>query len=333
MENRLCCLMRPSQNLIITIEVKVKKMKTNKLNTNVTNSLPNRKKSCFIKLSALILGSVLSHSALAVDVAAGDYTALPAGTNLALAYYQTASRDELYAGGKKVDGDFSLASDVGILRGVHFMDIGGYIVDPQFLLPFGTLDASKDIAALGEESGVGDLILAATVWLVNKPKDNTYFGITPYVYLPTGTYDNEEGLNLGENRYKFVLQAGYITNLTEDISFDLVADVMLYGENDEFGAEKKTMEQEASFQLQAFLRYKMNPAWDFRVGLSQTFGGETEVNGTKMNDAAEVTKMSVGTTYFISPSIQLSATYGRDLSVENGFSEDNRLNLRVLKVF
>ena len=308
-------------------------MKPNKINMNATNSFPNRKKTSSIKLSALILGSVLSHSTFAVDVDAGDYTALPAGTNLAMLYYQDASRDELYSGGNKVAGDYSLASDVGILRGVHFTEIGGYIVDPQFLLPFGALDAGKDIAALGEESGVGDLILAATVWLVNKPKDNTYFGITPFIYLPTGTYDNKEGLNLGENRYKFALQAGYITNLTDDISLDLVADVMLYGENDEFGVTKQTMEQEASFQLQAFLRYKMNPSWDFRVGLSQTFGGETEVDGIKKDDAAEVTKMSVGSSYFISPSIQLSATYGRDLAVENGFSEDNRLNLRVLKVF
>jgi len=308
-------------------------MKPNKINMNATNSFPNRKKTSSIKLSALILGSVLSHSTFAVDVDAGDYTALPAGTNLAMLYYQDASRDELYSAGNKVTGDYSLASDVGILRGVHFTEIGGYIVDPQFLLPFGALDAGKDIAALGEESGVGDLILAATVWLVNKPKDNTYFGITPFIYLPTGTYDNKEGLNLGENRYKFALQAGYITNLTDDISLDLVADVMLYGKNDEFGATKQTMEQEASFQLQAFLRYKMNPSWDFRVGLSQTFGGETEVDGIKKDDAAEVTKMSVGSSYFISPSIQLSATYGRDLAVENGFSEDNRLNLRVLKVF
>ncbi len=308
-------------------------MNTNTIKTKICGYFSKKRKSRAVQLSSLVLATMLSHSALAVDVDAGDYTALPAGTNLALAYYQTASRDALYSGGNKVDGDFSLASDVGILRAVHFMDIGGYIVDPQFLLPFGTLDAGKDIAALGEESGTGDLILAATVWLVNKPEDNTYFGITPYIYLPTGTYDNEKGLNLGENRYKFVLQAGYITNLTDDISFDLVADVMLYGENDEFGANKATMEQEASFQLQAFLRYKMNPTWDFRVGLSQSFGGETEVNGAKMNDAAEITKMSIGTTYFITPSIQLAATFGRDLAVENGFSEDSRLNLRVLKVF
>ena len=259
-------------------------MKKNIINMNVTKSYPNRKKSSFIQLSALILGSSLSYSVLAADIDAGDYTALPVGTNLAILYYQNTSRDELYTGGNKVAGDYSLASDVGILRGVHFTEIGGYTVDPQFLLPFGQLDAGKDVAALGKGNGVGDLVLAATVWLVNKPKDNTYFGITPFLYLPTGKYDNGKSLNLGENRYKFVLQTGYITNLTDEISIDLAADVTLYGSNDEFGAAKDTMKQDASLQLQAFLRYKINPSWDLRVSFSQTFGGETEVNGTKMKN-------------------------------------------------
>lgn len=44
-------------------------------------------------------------------------------------------------------------------------------------------------------------------------------------------------------------------------------------------------------------------------------------------------KMSAGTTYFVTPPIQLSATFGSDLVVKNGFSEDKRLNLRILKVF
>ncbi|RJT22995.1 transporter, partial [Chakrabartia godavariana] len=31
--------------------------------------------------------------------------------------------------------------------------------------------------------------------------------------------------------------------------------------------------------------------------------------------------------------VQLLATYGRDISVRSGFRESNRLNLRLLKVF
>ena len=67
-----------------------------------------------------------------------------------------------------------LDSTVFILRGVHYMDIAGLTVDPQFLLPLGQLEGKGDTHALGKSGGAaGDLILAATVWLVNKPKSNT----------------------------------------------------------------------------------------------------------------------------------------------------------------
>lgn len=284
-------------------------------------------------VAALIMGSALCPSAHAIDVDAGDYTALPAGTNLGLLYYQNATRKELYANGNKVPINPRLDSDVGILRAVHFMDIGGYIVDPQFLLPFGSLKAKDGIAALGSASGTGDLILASTVWLVNQPKTDTYFGITPFLFVPTGSYDKNKALNLGENRWKFALQAGYITGLSDRVSLDLIADVTTYGNNNQFGATSQTMKQDLSYQYQAYLRYKVLPTWDLRFGVSHANGGETTVNGVASNDRTRTTKFSIGTAWFAAPTVQLMANYGRDSSVENGFKEGNRLNLRVLKIF
>lgn len=43
-----------------------------------------------VALAALLLSS---GSALAIEVEAGDYTALPAGTNLGLLYYQYATKN------------------------------------------------------------------------------------------------------------------------------------------------------------------------------------------------------------------------------------------------
>lgn len=37
--------------------------------------------------------------------------------------------------------------------------------------------------------------------------------------------------------------------------------------------------------------------------------------------------------WFPAKTVQLLATYGRDISVRSGFRESNRLNLRLLKVF
>lgn len=283
-------------------------------------------------VAVLLMGILLCPTAHAVDVDAGDYTALPAGTNLGLLYYQNATRKELYASGSKVPINPRLDSDVGILRGVHYMDIGGYIVDPQFLLPFGSLKAKNDISALGSGNGIGDLILAATVWF-NKPTSDTHFGITPFLFLPTGDYDKNKALNLGENRWKFTLQAGYITNLSEKVTLDLVGDVTIFGKNDEYGPTSATMKQDPSYQFQGHLRYKLQPTWDLRASLSHTTGGETKVNGVASNDKTKTTKFTIGTAWFAAPTLQLMANYGRDASVENGFKEENRLNLRVLKIF
>lgn len=285
------------------------------------------------KVAALLAVAFASCPTPALDADAGDYTALPAGTNLALVYFQHATRDEFYVNGNKAPGRNRLDSDVGILRGVHFMDLGGYIVDPQFVLPFGKLKAKDDLSALGDTSGVGDLILGATLWLVNKPTTNTYFGVTPWLYAPTGSYDKNRALNLGENRWRYVLQAGFITGLTDKLLLDLIGDVTWFGRNDDFGPTGATLKQRAMYEFQAYLRYQLTPTWDVRMGALHYSGGETEVNGVMQNDRTRTTKFTIGSAVFVTPKIQLIANYGQDGSVRNGLRENNRLNLRFLTVF
>lgn len=303
-----------------------------KLNNIKSIGQPQAGASC-LQVLALALGTLFASSASAFDVDAGDYTALPAGTTLAAVYYQHASRDALYANGDKLPGSNRLDSDVGILRGVHYMNVGGFIIDPQFLLPFGSLKGKDSLAALGQESGFGDLILATTLWLVNKPESSTYFGITPFLQLPTGDYDKNRALNLGENRWRLTLQGGYITPLADKLLLDVIGDVTVYGKNDDFGPSSAKMTQKAQYQLQTHLRYNLTPSWDVRLGLSYVAGGETEIDNVAQNNRQRTSKFTVGSGYFITPTLQFLANYGRDISVENTFREDNRFNLRLLTLF
>lgn len=282
---------------------------------------------------ALAASMLCASGASAMDVDAGDYTALPAGTTLAAVYYQNASRDALYADGHKQAGNNRLDSNVGILRGVHYLKVGGYIIDPQFLLPFGSLEGKGDLSGLGKESGVGDLILASTLWLVNRPESGTYFGLTPFLYLPTGSYDRNRALNLGENRWRLTLQGGFITPLADKLLLDVIGDVTYFGKNDDFGATSATLKQKAQYQFQTALRYNLTPSWDIRAGLSHVTGGETEVNNVSRDDRQRTTKFTVGSAYFVTPTLQFLANYGRDMAVDNGFREENRFNLRLLSLF
>jgi hypothetical protein len=238
--------------------------------------------------------------ARAVDVDAGDYTALPAGTKLFLAYYQHAQRNKLYSGGDQLPGSNKLDSDIGILRGVYFTEIGGHIVDPQFLLPFGQLKGKGDLSVLGSNSGVADLLLAATVWF-NPPGSKENFGITPFVWVPIGQYDRNQALNLGENRWKFALQAGWIKPLSDAVTMDVAADVTLFGKNDDFGPLGQTLKQKALFQLQGWLRYHLSPAADLRLGLSHSSGGKTEVDGVSQDNRSSSSTFSIGGAYFVGP--------------------------------
>lgn len=288
---------------------------------------------CRYSLTVTTVAALATGHAHALDVDAGDYTALPAGTNLALLYYQQASRDALYVDGRKAPLDAGLDSSVGILRAVHFADVADHRIDVQFLLPFGRLEARDDLSAMGSVNGLGDLILAGALWLLNDPDAGRYFGMTSYLFLPTGDYDHNKALNLGENRWKFVLQAGYITPISERVTLDVVGDVTVFGDNDALGATHATLAQKPLYQLQTFLRYHLTPQWDLRAGLSHAFGGETEIDGMDQDDRMRTTKASVGTAWFATPTVQVVFNYGRDLSVENGLREDQRFNLRLLKAF
>ena len=140
-------------------------------------------------------------------------------------------------------------------------------------------------------------------------------------------------LNLGENRWKYALQAAYTHGVVEKFTFDVAADVTAYGRNDKADAAGHDLTQQPTMQLQGFVRYAMTPAWDLRAGVSHVIDGETKLAGVSRHDEAHVTKIQLGTAAFVRTKTQLLATWGRDLKVDNGFKESSRINLRLLQLF
>lgn len=305
----------------------------------ISKRIPARARSavCAFNASTISAGALLltlTGNAQAIDVDAGEYTAaLPAGSNIGLLYLQHAERRSLYSDGHKVAIKAGLDSDVGILRAANYQQLGDYTINTQFLLPFGRLEGTRDNDSLGRTSGIGDLILASTLWLVNDPANNRYWGIAPYLFVPTGNYDRDRALNLGENRWKMTLQTGYVTGLTEKLSLDLTADVTLFGKNDDFTSQGLTLRQKPQWQAQTYLRYAVTPKLSVHVGASQLWGGETSVEGKSQNDEPNTSNLRVGGSYWITPKFQALLNYGQDLVVDNGFKEKQRLNLRLLWVF
>lgn len=286
------------------------------------------------KLRPLLLTALLpAVHANAVEVNPGDYEQYPIGATIGAIYYQHASTDSLYAQGHKASDNFNLTSDVSILRLLHVYALTDTLtIDPQFLLPFGHIKGSGDASALGSTSGIGDLILTAPLkWRLNEARDTLSVG--PYVYVPTGSYDKSDALNLGEKRWKFDLQSAYIKHFTEKWAMDLVADAIWYGDNTDFGAGSARLEQDVSYAAQIMGRYMPDATTTFGLGFGRTWGGETQVAGINQDDRLGTTNVRLTATKFVTPKDQLQMQLGRDLSVENGAREDLRMNLRYAHIF
>ncbi|MBL1268414.1 MAG: transporter [Halomonas sp.] len=271
--------------------------------------------------------------AQAAEVSPGDFEQYPAGSTIGLLYYQHATTNSLYADGSKASSDFNLTSDIGILRLLHVYELTGRLtVDPQFLLPFGQLSTSGAASPLGDASGLGDLTLAAAFkYRLNDARDIIAFA--PYISLPTGTYDNNDALNLGENRWKVELQSAYIKHFGEKWAADLVVDALWYGDNDDADDTSQRLEQDLSYSAQLMGRYNISPSTNISIGIGHRWGGETKLDGVRQDDKLDTTYFRLTGTTFVTPQDQLQAQLGRDLSVDQGVSEDFRLNLRYARIF
>jgi Putative MetA-pathway of phenol degradation len=274
-------------------------------------------------------------TAAAFDVDADDYAAgaFPAGTNVGLLYYQYGDYNALFSDGERVSpGD--LTTNIGILRAVHFVKIGPFTADPQFLLPFGAEQGSKNLSTLGSTGGAGDLILANTVWFYNDPKTNHYFGITPIIYVPTGTYSNRRPLNLGANRWEFVLQTGYYTPIiTKNFFLEMAADSSFFTNNGNYGPASQTLSEAPLVELQGWTRYFLTENFDIRAGVLYYVGGNESIDGVSQRNPERTVTFKAGFDWSVAPSWNVLADYVKDASNRNGVSEGNGVNFRLLKVF
>ncbi|SEG66563.1 transporter [Marinobacterium lutimaris] len=272
--------------------------------------------------AALAAGSMLlcqQAFAIAETVHPRDYIPAPAGVNLSVTYFDHRSGDDVYVDGDKVASNGDLEANAVIERLIHFTEIFGMPADPQIIIPVVDLD----VGIQGQDSsGVGDIFFGSTFWPVADDKNKQWFGITPFLYVPTGEYDKDQAVNVGANRYSFVLQAGYVKALTDNLYLDVIGEVQWYGDNDDF-LGNNTLAKDEAYRLSAMLSYDVSPAGYIWGRYAKQIGGEESLNGTTLADSKmDTDTASIGYTHWLNKSLQMQVEYTRDLSVDNGIAVD-----------
>lgn len=288
-----------------------------------------------LRTAIAIIAALLTVCACAVTVDGGDYGYMPHGSTLGVLYLQHFEGRDLYARGRKVSGDAKLSGDVTMLRGVWYRDWGDYGVVPQFLLPFGQVRTGGSLAGVNASNGAGDLLLVCAVHFIKDPTGRDAFSIAPWLWLPTGHYDKKNGLNpFAENRWKFALQIGRILKVSEKLSFEVIGDVQIHGDNNDFGAAGATLEQAPLRELQAHVRYfPASPTTYLGALVSHIEGGATRTGGAAQDDRQNLTKVLFSVGHFVSSDTQIIVSAGKDISIRTGIKEAARVNFRMLKLF
>ncbi len=253
----------------------------------------------------------------------GDYTALPAGTNLLLGYAQFPSADKVYANGNKVVDNLDLKLNAGILRYVHFMKLGDYIIDPQIIVPFGN---QKIGLSDTKTSGIGDVIFGGTLWTIADMAKGEHLGWSVFFTAPTGS-DKNQGFALSNNRWATDLQVGYIRRLSDKWTIDLIGETEFYQDQRDSKATKDML-----LQANGHLRYHISDATYVAATYRHAWGAKekldgAEIAGAKNNGTAMLTWAS-----FVDKQWQVQMQYTQDVKVEEG-PKISGVQARVLYVY
>ena len=282
---------------------------------NNTNYKKRQVMKSWNTLIRIVGGAVLAASVSSAHAAAtpdpGDYTALPAGTDLTMLYGQHLHGDQLYANGNKValPAELDLNLNLGLYRQVHFMKLGGYTIDPQFIIPFARQTTGFSGA---RSSGIGDIIVGGTLWTIADLPGGEHLGYSVFLTAPTGAAKTQ-GFAISDNRWAADLQVGYIKTFLPKWTVDLIGQAEFYQDRRDTGSSKDPL-------VRAFVhvRYHLGDASHLAASLRYATGAKEALNGSILASSKRDSNIGLTWASFLTKQVQVQAQYSQDLHVESG---------------
>lgn len=289
----------------------------------------------FIFFSIAILSLSVPASAAVNDVFPTDYIAMKDGTLNTTFYLGHREQQGPYVKGHKVLNG-SIDTDLAALRLSYHMNVGErYTFAPVAVMSWANSQSGPSLLsrAIGDESkGMTDLRLGGSFWFHRDFDKRQYAAVSLFAALPTGHYDERQILNAGENRWKWIMSGGLMFPIGNRLVIDLSPEIAWYGDNNDY-LGKYRLEQDVSYALTGYLRYRITPDFQLVTGAQINRGGATAIDGKDLNNAPENTRLSLGVLFFTPGRDQWQVRYSHDSSTEYGFKTINELIVRLTTQF
>jgi hypothetical protein len=254
--------------------------------------------------SALLLLS--SSSLFAQDLEPRSYTNVPIGESFLVVGYVRSGGEIAPSGSSSPIQDFELDIDAGVVGFAHTFALGGKSAKIDMAATRQCWEGSAvyfgDFVE-GRRCGYGDPKIRLSWNFYGAPalkleefvkwEPGLVIGTSLQVSVPVGTYDNDNLINFGANRW--MLRPGLgMSYKFGNWHYDIIASVRLFEDNDDF-LNGSTVEQDPLYSVQGHLIYSLRKGrW---ISLNANFyrGGETSVEHVPSHNLKENSRF--GLTY------------------------------------
>jgi len=152
-------------------------------------------------------------------------------------------------------------------------------------------------------------------------KTETIAGAGLAVRLPTGNYQEDKLLNLGQNRYVFRPQLG-VMHRRGKWTTELTGEVAFYTENDEFFNGNR-LEQKTLYIVHGHLIRSFRPGHWASISAGYDYGGENTLNGVNKDDRKQDIAWKLSYAYPLSRTSGLKVSYiGTRTQQDTGFDSE-----------
>lgn len=232
----------------------------------------------------------------------------------ALAYGNYYRADRLTVPG--VD-DFDLRAKVAVLRGVGYYRAGKVPLAFQVIIPFGEVEERRLFNE--KSSGLGDIAFGPGVFLYADQDNHTYLSYWFYAFAPTGEWNPDQAINLGQNHWYFQHQVAF-SKMIQRVVYDM--NLNYYHHTRETDLNLSTPDR---FEVEASLAYQVNES--FILGVNG--GGywdldEARIGGISIDDT-RARRLMLGPTaaYNFTEKFGINLRWTRDVSSRNDTKGDD----------
>lgn len=209
----------------------------------------------------------------------------------------------------------------------RYLDLGGRTALATVLMTAGNATTDVDSLVTQSTRGVGDLTLQLTVNVAGGPAMNltrfaeyepgTQLSFLLAVTAPTGNYDPDRLLNMGENRWAFRAGLPFVQPLGsmapgKATTLEILPSAWFFGSNTDF-AGGLTLEQAPLFLAEAHLTHDLTDGLFLSLDSWLQLGGETTLDGVKQEDAQEAGFLGITVGYMLNEAVQFNFRYAASL--------------------